>query len=172
MAPTRHSLSLSLYSLCSLFPSPFSAGRARGRRPRAVHSPRPVLGSPEASRPLHAALFPSAHAEDGRRRATATNAPSRAVCQFPARLRLCRALLPSFCFANEPSTSPSTPLPAPRAETELPAVSRAARCPPLAPPPLGRRGAHPSGLPRAQHHPQLAFLPPTCNTPGVYTVIN
>ena len=72
-------------------PSPFSVSRSRrcrlaaGTATRRALAAFPVSGSPEASRPLHAAPSPYAHAEDGRRRATATNTPSRAVCRFAAR---------------------------------------------------------------------------------------
>ena len=146
----------SINSLLSLFPSflPCSCrlSRADGRVPFPGHAPLPhrapvrsTSAAPVASRTLHAALFPSAHAEDDRRRATATNGPMQ--CREPIHQPLAPSpgFPPSLCFANEPPSSPSTSLPAPGSRPSC------LRCPgpPLAPPPLGFRGAHPSALPRA-----------------------
>ena len=114
------SLSLSLLSLPPLFL--LSRGRrpGQGRRPRAVlTSPHPWLLR-DASRPLHAAPSPCTHAEDCRRRATATNEPSSAVHLFPNPLAPSPGSFPSPCCANGSPPSPSAPLPAPRAELSPP----------------------------------------------------
>ena len=117
---------LSLYSLFSLSSSLPCSLPSRGRRrvKAAGHAPcshrAPSLAGPDASRPLHAALPPCAHAEDCRRRATATNEPSSAVHQFPSPLAPSPGSPPSLCFANGPPPSPSTPLPAPSARPSFP----------------------------------------------------
>ena len=96
-------------------PSPFSVSRSRrcrlaaGTATRCALAASPSLASPEASQSLHAAPSPCTHAEDGRSTRHGDDAPSRAVRQFSARLRPLLALLPSMCFANESSPSPSTP---------------------------------------------------------------
>jgi len=113
---------------------------------------RSTSAAPVASRTLHAALFPSAHAEDDRRCATATNGPMQCREPIPQPLAPSPGFPPSLCFANGPPPSPSTSLPAPGARPSC------LRCPgpPLAPPPLGFRGAHPSTIPRAPQTPQPA----------------
>ena len=113
---------------------------------------RSTSAAPVASRILHAALFPSAHAEDDRRCATATNGPMQCREPIPQPLAPSPGFPPSLCFANGPPPSPSTSLPAPGSRPSC------LRCPgpPLAPPLLGFRGAHPSALPRAPQTPQPA----------------
>ena len=100
-------------------------------RPRAAPSPLPpslVLPKPLGlSTRCHLPARTPRTAVDAPRRRT-RRAVSCAASQLAC--ALCPALLPSFCFANEPSTSPSTLLPAPGARPSL------SRCPEPSSPPL------------------------------------
>src|SRR6185503_14646103 len=82
------------------------------RRPHAAPSPRPQpspsLGSPEASRPLHAAPPPCTHAEDGRSTRHGDDAPSRAVHHFSISHSL-SALFSPLSSRSTRSRPPSPP---------------------------------------------------------------
>ena len=127
--------SLSLLSLFLSLP-PLSAldAEADGHEPRPRRATsRSVPVPPEASH-RHAAPSPCTHAEDCRRRATATNEPTSVVHHFsPARSRSSLALLP-------PLAAQTGLLPPPLLPSLLHAPSRALRgvqshrCLPFAPP--------------------------------------
>jgi hypothetical protein len=120
------SLSLSLYSLFSSLslhclrwtPRPTATGRA--------------LAVPPAT-PSRSLLKLLITTRRNPRRARRGSTPSRhdeAVPSLPSAHHPLLSILPSICFTSELSTSPSTPLPAPRAEPSPP------RRPELPPPPF------------------------------------